>query len=363
MSTTSLAKPAPRESGLELFRILFMLLIVIHHYVVNSGVYQAIELGEGLTVNGACLLVLGGWGKIGINCFVLITGYFMCTSQITLQKFLRLLLWVLFYHYLIWGIFFATGYVPLSLKTTLKVLIPFRNISYGFTTAYLVFFLFIPFLNILIRNMTQRIHLLLLALTLGVYTFWASLPHVNVLFGYVAWFMILYVVASYLRLYPLPEVFNKYMGGGILCVSLALLCCASILITARFEILNPYFFVADSNKPLALAFSVSAFLYFKNLKFYSKFINTVALSAFGVLLIHAHSDAMRQWLWRDLCNNVTWIDSPYCLLHIFGVCIIVYIVCSAIDYLRLRYLEQPMLAKALALCNKLSSYIAKIQAH
>ncbi len=214
MSSSFLVKPAPRESGLELFRILFMLLIVIHHYVVNSGVYQAIELGENLTFNGASLLILGGWGKIGINCFVLITGYFMCTSQITLQKFLRLLLWVLLYHYLIWGIFFATGYVPLSLKTALKVLIPFRNISNGFTTAYLVFFLFIPFLNILIRNMTQRIHLLLLALTLGVYTFWASLPHVRVLFGYVAWFMILYVVASYLRLYPIPKVLNKYMGGG-----------------------------------------------------------------------------------------------------------------------------------------------------
>lgn len=77
-----------RESNLELYRIIVMLLIVAHHYVVNSGLTS---IGGPISSNpislkSLFLLLFGAWGKTGINCFVLITGYFMCKSQITLKK-------------------------------------------------------------------------------------------------------------------------------------------------------------------------------------------------------------------------------------------------------------------------------------
>lgn len=73
-----------RDSNIELYRIVTMILIVAHHYVVNSGL---------TSLNGplsACptsfhsllLLIIGAFGKTGINCFVFITGYFMCKSNI-----------------------------------------------------------------------------------------------------------------------------------------------------------------------------------------------------------------------------------------------------------------------------------------
>lgn len=76
-----------RESGIELFRIIAMLLIVAHHYVVNSGVTQLLG---GDYFKDLFYYLFGMWGKTGINCFVLITGYFMCQSNITLRKFLKL---------------------------------------------------------------------------------------------------------------------------------------------------------------------------------------------------------------------------------------------------------------------------------
>ena len=63
-----------RESGIELFRIISMLLIVAHHYVVNSGVLK-IANADPLSFNSIFLCLFGAWGKTGINCFVLITGY------------------------------------------------------------------------------------------------------------------------------------------------------------------------------------------------------------------------------------------------------------------------------------------------
>lgn len=83
--------PKLRESNLELFRIVAMFLIVAHHYVVNSGLFPVIL--ENFPSSKSVFLLLFGWaGKTGINCFVLITGFFMCTSQISFRKFLKLFL-------------------------------------------------------------------------------------------------------------------------------------------------------------------------------------------------------------------------------------------------------------------------------
>ncbi len=75
-----------RDSSIELFRIITMLLIVAHHYVVNSGMSDLITEGNALAGSSLFLLLFGWGGKTGINCFVLITGYFMCTSRITVKK-------------------------------------------------------------------------------------------------------------------------------------------------------------------------------------------------------------------------------------------------------------------------------------
>lgn len=80
-----------RDSNLEFYRIITMLLIVAHHYVVNSGVMDLMYKNP-FSANAIFLFIFGMWGKIGINCFVLITGYFMCKRTITVRKFLKLLL-------------------------------------------------------------------------------------------------------------------------------------------------------------------------------------------------------------------------------------------------------------------------------
>ena len=74
-----------RESNIELYRIIAMFLIVAHHYVVNSGLtaFGGPVYADPLSIKSLFLLIWGAFGKIGINCFVLITGYFMCQSKIS----------------------------------------------------------------------------------------------------------------------------------------------------------------------------------------------------------------------------------------------------------------------------------------
>ena len=71
-------------------------------------------------------------------------------------------------------------------------------------------------------------------------------------------------------------------------------------------------------------------------------INTVASCMFGVLLIHANSDTMRQWLWQDLLDNVRWFATDYAVVHALASVAGIFVVCVVIDFLRQRFVEEPL---------------------
>ena len=156
-----------------------MLLIVAHHYVVNSGLMDVMYESP-LEGKAVFMFLFGMWGKTGINCFVLITGYFMCTSRITLRKYLKLLLMVYLYRIVIYVIFTATGYDGVTLSGIVKLLLPVTSVKQNFTSCYLLFYLTIPFLNILVSHMTKRQHLLAAGLGLMIYTLFGSIPKIHI---------------------------------------------------------------------------------------------------------------------------------------------------------------------------------------
>ena len=332
-----------RCSNLELYRIICMLMIVAHHYVVNSGLGNIGGLLDSTpdTPSAFIMRFFGAWGKTGINCFLMITGYFMCTSQITVRKFLKLFLQILFYNIIIYAVFYIFGYESLSLKSIIPVLIPFWGFSDGFVSCFIAFYLTIPFWNILIRNMSSKEHLLLLALLLTCYTILGSIPFFEVTFNYITWFGIIYLTASYIRLYP-NNIFEKKRFWGWMSIIIFILGGASIWILIKLN-MRPYMFISDCNKVIAVAFAVCSFLWFKNINIkHSKMINSFGAGTFGVLLIHANSKAMRTWLWKDTIDVVGHYAMPIgsFLLYSIGVVLLVFIVCNLIDQLRIATLEK-----------------------
>ena len=115
-----------RASNFELYRIILMVTIVAHHYVVNSGFPDLYDFNH-ITGNLIFLQLLGFAGKIGINCFVFVTGYFMIKSQFRFEKLLKLYLEIKFYKFVIYIIFLAAGYESLSIRSLLKCLVYNKN--------------------------------------------------------------------------------------------------------------------------------------------------------------------------------------------------------------------------------------------
>ncbi|MCR5600616.1 MAG: acyltransferase [Ruminococcus sp.] len=361
------AASSKRASNIELFRIITMLLIVAHHYVVNSGL-TAVDgpIAESPTSPlSIFLLLFGAWGKIGINCFVMITGYFMCKSNITAKKFAKLLCEIMLYRIVLFLIFLLTEYENFSVTAFVKTIVPITSIKYKFDDCYMVFFLFIPFLNYLIKHISERTHFFLILLSCLTYVLFGTLKcglfALNM--NYVSWFMVLYVIASYIRLYP-KKWFDNTKICGILLLLFVLMSAASVICCAylgeRFNIFIPFYFVTDSNSFLAVAVGVLAFLFFKNLRIpYNRFINTVAASTFGVLLIHANSDTMRRWLWNDTLDVVGHFGDELMPLYAIGCMIGIFTICSVIDIIRINLLEKPFFKLWDKYWNGVSSWITR----
>ena len=342
---TTVSQPKKRESNLELFRIITMILIVAHHYVVNSGLTSVngpIQ-ADPTSWRSIFLLVFGSWGKIGINCFVMITGYFMCKSQISVKKFLKLVLELLFYNIIIYLAFLLSGYEPFSIKNFLQAIIPITEVNTNFTSCFLIFYLLIPFLNLLINKMNERQHVGLILICCFMYVFLGTIH--RVIMNYVSWFIVLYFIASYFRLYQ-KKCFSNTRLWGVLTVTSVVISYISVITCAwlgtKINKFVPFLFVTDSNTLLALITGICAFMFFKNIKLkYNRFINIIAGSTFGVLCIHANSDTMRQWLWKDTLNNVGNYDSQFMMLHAIGSVLCIFVVCIIIDIIRINLIEKP----------------------
>lgn len=342
-----------RSSNLELYRIVCMVLIVAHHCVVNSGLIYTdpntlriagILIENPISINTLILWAIGMWGKTGINCFLLITGYFMCTSKITLRKFIKLMLWIYFYDIVIYIIFLITGYETLSPLRLIQLISPVWDFKDNFNSCFIGFWLTIPFWNILIHNMTKRQHEILLCLLLGMYTFLGSIPKFGVAMNYVTWFGIIYLISSYIRLYPHPVMYNKKLWMTVTLVGIAIAIGSMVVMSYLFGSRRPDFFVSDSNKIFAVVVAVASFLWFKNMDIaQNKFINAIGASTFGVLLIHSNSDAMRKWLWNDTVDCLGHYALPplQLALYMLSAVLIVFVVCTAIDRLHFHFIEKP----------------------
>ena len=342
-----------RDSNLELFRIILMLAIVAHHYVVNFGLWSVLERYPD---SSRCVgwLLFGAWGKTGINCFLMITGYFMCKSHITVEKFLKLLFEYLFYKIIIGVVFCMFGYVPFNILALADLFLPLKGMSKGFVICFLFFFLCIPFLNIVLNNISRRMHGGLLLLLLLFYTVIPSCRWAwGIDFDYISWFCVVYMLAAYIRIYP-----GKWSEGAVKWGAISLVVLAFSVLSVATT--NSYFYLADSNKVLAVAAAVSLFLFFKNLRMpYMPFVNWTAQSILGVLLIHAHSDVMRKWLWVDTLHVVDMYDTHYFWLHAVCSVLGVFIICTLIDHLRIMLIEQPFFRRFNPVITRMSTAARK----
>ena len=333
-----------REGQIELLRVVCMLLILAHHLSWHgSAMYSPSRTNQAL----ATFLFAGG--MTGVNCFVMITGYFLASFKA--KRFFATLLQTLFYSVGLTLLAKVAGWRQDVTGETFKnaALILSRS-PYWFVTMYLALTAVLPLLQPAVKNLNRNGHLWVLILSTAYLSVIPTLTFQNPASQYFhqfTWFLYLYVLGAYFRKFPSRVTRCVPLQGALfllMVVCIALSCLWGAQHQELFQrVGSRQNFFADKNAVPQLICSCSLFLFFANLRVKPyKWLTLLSGASFGVYLIHDHGLLRGMiwgaWLqiWQACQREDFWLTA---LLAPAGI----YLACAAIDLVRKHLLEKPLL--------------------
>lgn len=309
-----------RKSNIELLRIISMFMIVVWHSIVHGVLQESTELYVPL---------IKSLSVSGVNVFLLISSYFLVDSKFSTKKVWKLLLQTQFFSLILYLATSVSGLNVFSAKLFVVSLFPVIFFQYWFVSVYIVLYIFSPYFNRLLMNLTKKEHISFLLILFFINSIWSILINnynFGVYNGYgITHFIFIYFLGAYLKKYGFIKInillYLSIFGTGVL-----------LLVIANYVLGLPHEFVFSYNSPIIIIMSVCLFSSMSNFNFSDRIINKIATAAFGVYLIHDYRP-IRSFLWSEsnFVNNI--MKSEHVFISIFGYAVAVFVACLILSYL------------------------------
>ncbi|PWJ65601.1 Acyltransferase family protein [Fibrobacter sp. UWB15] len=349
--------------------------LIIWHHLCRHGIFFAPNVAMDFnTIIGKGFLIWSG--NLGNYLFIFVSGYFISNSIFNYKKMFKLWLQIfstsaiiglILYVFKIqlvtadvdfFGFYNSIDKIGIlgrafTSRDLIKSFLPTLLGNNWFASSYLVFFMFTPFLNESLKFLDRKKFRNLIILL----TFWGTIVCMfpgqgifqkNNLF----YFIHGYYIANYIRIYdPIFLKNQKRNLGLVLAISSIFVVWIVLVLKYRdvFPFINSHFgdvfcYPFALAKFPALLNAVFLFAFFKNLRIrYSKLINLVAGTTFGVYLIHENL-FFNKILWHRIFKMDDFLASNLLLPYMIFAVISTFVVCSIIDLIRKKIIEQPILA-------------------
>lgn len=352
---------AGRRSNIELLRIIAMLLIIICHFSTHGGFQFP---SGGITVNRLWTQCLTFGGNLGVNIFVLISGYFLIGSAaFRTDKALKLALQIFTYSVLFLIIFTLAGANPYGIRKMVACLFPITYSEWWFASTYFVLYLISPYLNKLLRGLDKRGYQKMLALLT---VCWCVIP---TFFGsaygssYLLWFAYLYAVSAYIRLH-VQRIAIGPKAAFLGALAAMLTACLAFVISDLFEGKIPSVgrlaaYVIHMQRLPTVLTALFLFLGFLQIDIgCNRAVNRISSATFGVYLIH-ENNFVRPFLWGVLFQNASFADSPVLIPYSLAAALIVFSCCTLIELFRIAVLEKRYMGLVIRAAYYIDNRIAR----
>lgn len=339
-------KTTQRDYGIDLLRIISMLMVPIVH-VIGQGGILASAVPFSIQYESAWMLM--SFVLVAVNCFILITGYVYYGKETKYYRLATLWIEVLFYSIIILLLFYFMFSADFGLESIWKNLIPTfytqgQFSRYWFFTAYVGMFLISPFVNIALKHFDKKQDL---AAFLSLFIIFSLLPTIlnqdmafNLNEGYsVLWFVVLYYTGGLLHKY---EIFKKLKSNKWLLIYIvcSLISWSIIYISESLGLIETGFGLYSFNcylSPLYFIGGIALFCVFKNIKITKSFsismIKFFAPVCFGVYLIHDNMIVDKYVLAKKFAFLAN-MDPISMIIGIILVGVGIFVACSLIDWIR-----------------------------
>lgn len=338
-----------RNYGLDLLRIVSMLMILILHLLGKGGALNNTKL---FSFNNNLAWILENLCIVAVNCYVLISGYFSVTSKkFNIKRIINIWGKVLFYSMTIGVILIIMGYADKNIINILNTFFPILTKSYWFISVYIVLSILSPFLNIMIQKLTKEQYRILIVVMMIVFSiipsFVPSEFMIDITGGVgICWFITLYLIAGYIRLHVPGEKICKKPFLKYLVFSMILFAFRSILAIVLEKLnmdLNHSQKWLSYNTIVLFLSSMYLFLYFKQIDINNNkiisFIEKITPYILSVYIIH-EQPLLRKILYTDILHIDSFLNEWYMILFVLIYALIIFIICILIDYIRYSICEK-----------------------
>lgn len=340
-----------RNSNIELLRIVLILFVLILHF---NG---AGSLFNGNKINVYYVSLMHSLSICAVDCFMIISGYFMINNRIVkLSKIADLLFTIVLYNFI--GLLFSVMFnkIAFSIKDLMLVFAPANY----FGLFYIIIYVFSPYINKLFISLTKnQINRLILLLTLIflLYPFVLDMVgeigsmNLNAISivsinghskGYsIINFFVCYCIGVYLRMEQeeINENIKTYILFFIFIISTLIMSVVGL----------KYRFIWNYCSVLVIINAITIFLIFTRINIKNSFINYISKSVFAIYCLHTRESV--SFLWKKYFITDEHVRGSLFSLVLWSILsvIIMFLACLLIDLI-LRVLLTPLKNK---LFNKL----------
>lgn len=292
-----------RESGIELYKVIAIFLIVLSHVIQTlTEPNYVLGIGEGTFINIATattdldVLLLALFricGALGNNMFFICSAWFLVNSKkMSLKKVIRMILDVWIINMIVfWGLH-AIG-MQFQVSDTVRTFFPTTFANNWYITCYLLFYLIHPFLNRMLEQLNISEHFALTSFLFMIYFIIPVLPleEINLFFANeLVIFLATYVIVSFIKIYKNEWTENLKLNKGILFVSIvsyvALILSVDYLGLRTNYFLNRLVRWNMNNSLFMFLIAFSSFNMMKKKKFINRTINYFSSLSLLVYIFH-----------------------------------------------------------------------------
>lgn len=311
-----------RDSGLELLRIVGLLLIFWMH---GASSYADNELSAWLCI------IIETVGNVGVPVFILISGYF--GIRLKPKKLIQLDLMLIFYCWTGLGLRFLWGEAQMyGGEQILSYVFPVIGRNSWYFTCYFALAFLSPFLNDFVEKLSdenfKKLIITMLVIFSGITTFFffditqdGGKGIVNM--------TLLYLIGRYIRRYQDGKTYSRSkLVAAYLAITGGCIALNGALYVVTGTVQNRF---ARDNTLFTILASVCIFLIFKELHFKSRFINRVAS--------HVPAVFTMEWTLRGIItaymfDYLAWRQSNWHELILLGVSVLLIMMGTAVDWAR-----------------------------
>lgn len=357
-----------RESGIELYKVIAIFLIVLSHVIQTlTEPNYVLGIGEGTFINIATattdlnILLLALFricGALGNNMFFICSAWFLVNSKkMSLKKVIHMILDVWIINMIVLIALRSMG-IQLQISDTVKTFFPTTFANNWYITCYLLFYMIHPFLNRMLEQLSINEHLAFATILFVIYFIIPVLPleEINLFFAneFVI-FLATYVIVSFIKIYKNEWTENLKSNKSILFVSIisyvVLILCVDFLGLRTNYFLNRLVRWNMNNSLFMFLIAFSSFNIMKKKEFINRTINY--LSSLSLLVYIFHENLAFRRYFRPVIE--------FSILNRFGIeHAFICAVCMAVSLTILSFIISAIYKKCFTkIVSKLSSIISK----